>query len=112
MKKIKNQKEFAEEIAQYVRNALPEELAETQVHAARLDLWAGRPCMALLLIRPWNNTTIGFRLDGWHQKYSDGNASVEDAAAAIINDRRLYIMPSIGGSTGASLLEGSAIIYA
>ena len=36
-----DQKEFAEKVVQYVRNALPEELSEAEVRAAGLDLWAG-----------------------------------------------------------------------
>mgnify|MGYP001033627854 CR=1 FL=1 len=111
MKKLMDQKEFAEKVVQYVRNALPEELSEAEVRAAGLDLWAGGARMALLLIRPWNDTAVGFRLDGWYQKYSDGNASVEDAAAAVINARRLYAVPSAGSGADA-LLEGGAVIYA
>ena len=41
MKKLMDQKEFAEKVVQYVRNALPEELSEAEVRAAGLDLWAG-----------------------------------------------------------------------
>jgi len=112
MKKLMDQKEFAEKVVQYVRNALSEELSEAEVRAAGLDLWAGGARMALLLIRPWSDTAVGFRLDGWYQKYSDGNASVEDAAAAVINDSRLYAVPSAGGSGADALLEGGAVIYA
>ncbi len=112
MKKLMDQKEFAEKIALYVRNALPEELAEADVRAASLDLWAGGARMALLVIRPWNDTVTGFCLDGWYRKYSEGSAEAEDAAAAIINDRRLYSMPSEGNSTDACGLEGGAVIYA
>ena len=112
MKKIMNQKEFAEKIALYVRNALPEELAEADVRTASLNLWSDGTRMALLVIRPWNGTVTGFCLDGWYRKYSDGNAAAEAAAASIINDRRLYSLPSADSSTDTSGLEGGAVIYA
>ena len=105
-------KEFAEKTAAYVRNALPAELAGAQVRTASPDLWADGPHEVLLVIRPWINAAAGFRLDGWHAKYRDGSVSVEDAAAAIINDRRLYVMPSAAISRDASGMDGCAFIYA
>ena len=112
MKKLMDQKEFAEKTAYYIRNALPEELADAIVHTALLNIWADGSHMTLLLTHPWNNTTTGFRLDGWFQKYLNGNATVESVAAAIINDRRLYVIPSSGCIPDISGMEGSAVIYA
>ena len=112
MKKHMDLKEFAEKTATYVRNALPAELADAQVRTASPDLWADGPHEVLLVIRPWINAAAGFRLDGWHAKYRDGSVSVEDAAAAIINDRRLYVMPSAATSLDASGMDGCAFIYA
>lgn len=112
MEKHMNLKEFAEKTAAYVRNALPAELAGAQVRTASPDLWADGPHEVLLVIRPWINAAAGFRLDGWHAKYMDGSVSVEDAAAAIINDRRLYVMPSAASSRDAAGMDGCAFIYA
>lgn len=112
MEKHMDLKEFAEKTAAYVRNALPAELAGAQVRTASPDLWADGPHEVLLVIRPWINYAAGFRLDGWHAKYRDGCASVEDAAAAIINDRRLYVMPSAASSRDAAGIDGCAFIYA
>ena len=112
MEKHMDLKEFAEKTAAYVRNALPAELAGAQVRTASPDLWADGPHEVLLVIRPWINAHAGFRLDGWHAKYRDGSVSVEDAAAAIINDRRLYVIPSSGCIPDISGMEGSAVIYA
>lgn len=102
--------EFAEKVAQYVRNALPEELDGAEVRIAEPDLWADGPHTSLLVIRPWNGTATGFMLDKWYQKYMDGDTAAESAAAAVINDRRLYAMPLDG--MGSSGLTGGAVIYA
>lgn len=96
-------KEFAEHVCQHVKEALPEELAGADVHAATLDLWADSPQTVLLVIRPWGGITTGFCLDRYYQK-----ETVEAAAASIINDRRLYVMPHVDGTE----LEGGAVIYA
>ena len=111
MDKLMNQKVFAETIVQYVKRALPEELVETNVRALELDLWADKLHMVLLLTRPWNNTTTGFVLDKWYQNYLNKTMTVETAAAAIINDRRLYAMPSASTTPNTFLQEGFAIIY-
>ena len=110
MKKRMSKYEFAEKVAQYVKNALPEELSGAEVRIAEPDLWADGPHTSLLIIRPWNGTTTGFMLDKWYQKYMDGDAAAESAAAAIINNRRLYSMPL--DSIVASDLTGGAVIYA
>lgn len=110
MKKRMNKNEFAEKVAQYVKNALPEELSGAEVRIAEPDLWADGPHTSLLIIRPWNGTTTGFMLDKWYQKYMDGDIAAESAAAAIINNRRLYSMPLDG--MDASDLTGGAVIYA
>lgn len=103
-----NKKEFAEKVCQYVKAALPEELAEVQIRTASLDLWADDTRMVLLIIRPWDSTTTGFCLDRWHQGYLDKKETAETTAAAIINDRKLYCIPQ-----GDSLnLEDGVVIYA
>lgn len=103
-----NKKEFTEKVLQYVKDALPEELAEAQVFTASLDLWADGARMVLLVIRPWDNTTIGFCLDKWYQRYLDKKETAETVAAVVINDRRLYCILQ-----GDSMdLEGGAAIYA
>ena len=68
--------------------------------------------MKYFILRQHPYFSESFRLDGWHAKYRDGCASVEDAAAAIINDRRLYVMPSAAISRDASGMDGCAFIYA
>ena len=103
-----NKEEFAENVRKYVKEALPEELAETQVCTTCLDLWADSPHMVLLIIRPWDSTTTGFCLDRWYQGYLDKKETAETTAAAVINDRRLYCIPQ-GDSMN---LEGGAVIYA
>lgn len=95
---------FAEKVCQYVKEALPEELAEAEVRTTSLDLWADSPHMVLLIIRPWDSATMGFCLDRWYQGKKE---TAETAAAAIINDRRLYCMPQ-----GDVSDQVSAIIYA
>lgn len=85
-------KEFAERVCQYVKEALPHELEGTDVRGARLDMGDGDTRMVLLIIRPWNRIVTGFCLNDWYKDYAAGNAAVESAAAAIINDRRLYNM--------------------
>lgn len=81
---------FDQQVCQYVRAALPHELEGTDVYAVRLNMGEGDAHMILLVIRPWNGNATGFCLDDWYQSYADGNATAESAAAAIINDRRLY----------------------
>lgn len=110
MKKRMSKYEFAEKVAQYVKNALPKELGGAEVRIAEPDLWADGPHTSLLIIRPWNGTTTGFMLDKWYQKYMDGDIAAESAAAAVINNRRLYSMPLDG--MDASDLTGGAVIYA
>lgn len=110
MKKRMSKYEFAEKVAQYVKNALPEELSGAEVRIAEPDLWADGPHTSLLIIRPWNGTTTGFMLDKWYQKYMNGDITAESAAAAVINNRRLYSMPLDG--MDASDLTGGAVIYA
>lgn len=103
-----NKKEFTEKVLQYVKDALPEELAEAQVCTTSLDLWADGARMVLLVIHPWDSTTVGFCLDKWYQGYLDKKETAETTAAAVINDRRLYCIPQ-----GDSMdLEGGAVIYA
>lgn len=109
MKKNKSLEEFAENVCQYVRNALPEELSEAEVHTASLDIW-DKPRMVLLIVRPQNGITTGFCLDRHYENYSNGNATVESSAAAIINDRRLYRLPIESDSLDS--LQGGAVIYA
>lgn len=83
-------KEFGERVCQYVRKALPHELEGTDVHIARLNMWDGVTYMALLIIHPWNGIVTGFCLNDWYKRYASGTTTVESAAAAIINNRRLY----------------------
>lgn len=111
MDKLTNQKQFAKTVAEYVQNALPSELSEAVVRVEMLNLWTDGARIVLLIIRPWNGITTGFCLDTWYQKYANGNAAPHDAAAAIINDRRLYVMPSADSSMGVFSLEGGAVIY-
>lgn len=85
---IIKKEEFAERVRQYVKEALPPELKEAEVYAVRLDIGDGSTRMALLVIRPWDSSATGFCLDDWYA----GGMTVESAAAAIINDRRLYNM--------------------
>ena len=107
MKKRMSKYEFAEKVAQYVKNALPEELSGAEVRIAEPDLWADGPHTSLLIIRPWNGTTTGFMLDKWYQKYMDGDAAAEPAN---LYNPRLYSMPL--DSIDASDLTGGAVIYA
>lgn len=109
MEKNKNLKEFAKNVCQYVRDALPEELSEANVRATSLDIW-DKPRMVLLIVRPQNGITTGFCLDKHYENYSNGNATVESTAAAIINDRRLYRLPLDSDSLDS--LQGGAVIYA
>ncbi len=103
-----SKEEFAEKVLWYVKDALPEELAEVQIHTASLDLWADGARMVLLVIRPWDSTTTGFCLDKWYQRYLAKKETAETTAAAVINDRRLYCIPQ-----GDSMdLESGAVIYA
>ena len=81
-------KEFSERVCQYVKAALPFELKEAEVYVTRLDIGDGDTRTALLVVRPWDGSATGFCLD---DQYA-GAATVESAAAAIINDRRLYNM--------------------
>lgn len=83
--------DFAKHVLRYVKNALPYELSGAGVFIARLDTGEGAARVALLISRPWNSTATVFYLDGWYRKYLNGAATAESAAAAIINDRRLYI---------------------
>lgn len=101
--------EFSEEVRRYVKEALPQELAGAEIRAASLDMWEDGARMALLVIRPWNGVTTGFCLDRWYKGYSDGEATAESAAAAIINDRRLYNLSLDSGSPDG--LQGGAAIY-
>ena len=95
MKETMSKEAFAEEVLHYVKEALPEELAEAQVRTVSLDLWADGSRMALLIIRPWDSTM-------------DKGETAEAAAAAIINDGRLYCTPQGDGLD----MEGGAVIYA
>ena len=104
MKETMSKEAFAEEVLHYVKEALPEELAEAQVRTVSLDLWADGSRMALLIIRPWDSTTTGFCLNRWMDK----GETAEAAAAAIINDGRLYSTPQGDGL----VMEGGAVIYA
>lgn len=104
-----NKEEFAENVCRYVRDALPEELSEATVCAASLDIW-DKPRMVLLIVRPQNGITTGFCLDKHYENYSNGNATVESTAAAIINDRRLYRLPLDSDSLDS--LQGGVVIYA
>lgn len=110
MEKIKSLEEFAKSICQYVKNALPEELSEAEVHTASLDIWNGSAHTVLLVMRPYNGVTTGFCLDRHYENYSNGNTTIESSAAAIINDRRLYNIPIDTGSPDS--LKGGTIIYA
>lgn len=83
-------KEFSEHVRKYVKEALPDELAEADVCVTNLDTGESTARVILLVIRPWNDTATGFYLDQWYANYSAGDATAESAAAAIINDRRLY----------------------
>lgn len=102
--------EFSEQVCNTVRKALPQELSEAEAHTSSLDIWAGGPRMAVLVSRPWNNTITGFCLDRHYKDYTEGSASVESAAAAIINDRRLYRMPD--DSSPDAPEQQAAVIYA
>lgn len=110
MKKIMGLEEFTENVRQYVKNALPEELSEADVHTARLDIWNGNARMILMVTRPHNGVTTGFCLDRHYKNYSSGNATAESVAAAIINDRRLYNIPIAAGNPDS--LQDGAVIYA
>lgn len=103
-----NKKEFTEKVLQYVKDALPEELAEAQVRTTSLDLWADDKRIVLLIIRPWDSTTAGFCIDRWYQGYLDKKETAETTAADIINDRRLYCILQVDSLD----MEGGAVIYA
>ena len=83
-------REFGEQVCQYVKAGLPSELEMAEVCTARLDMGDGDTRTALLVIRPWSGEATGFYLDSWYISYVSGDMTVESAAAAIINDRRLY----------------------
>ena len=83
MKETMSKEAFAEEVLHYVKEALPEELAEAQVRTVSLDLWADGSRMALLVIRPWDSTTTGFCLNRWMDK-----GETAEAAAAGFTARR------------------------
>lgn len=104
--------EFATQVCSIVKDALPEELSKAEVCAQKLKIWAGEARTVLLVIRPWDSITTGFCLDRHYKEYYDGNATVESAAAAIINDRWLYSIPAsgIGGPDGSDL-QSAAVIY-
>lgn len=110
MKGTKSLNEFAENVCRYVKEALPDELSEAKVRATRLDIWDGNARMVLLVTRPQNGITTGFCLDRHYENYLDGTNTVESAAAAIINDRRLYSFPL--DSNSLDNLQGGAVIYA
>ncbi len=92
-----SKEQFAEKVLQYVREALPEELAGVKIRSASVDLWDGGSRTVLLVIRPWTDIITGFCLDRWYRAYLDEKKTVENAAAAIINDSRLYHMPQVDG---------------
>lgn len=94
MSKIISTDEFTEQVRTRVKNALPEELSGADVRIESLNLWDGKARAVLLIIRPWSGVTTGFCLDSHIKSYYDGNATSESAAAAIINDRRLYSIPT------------------
>lgn len=108
MSKTNSKEQFAENVLQYVREALPKELAGIKIHTANLDLWDGDAQMVLLVIRPWSGTVTGFCMDRWYKAYLDGKETAETTAAAVINDRRLYCMPQGDGMD----MDGCAVIYA
>lgn len=110
MNRILSIMEFSEEVRRYVKEALPQELAGAEVRVTSLDMWEGGARMALLVIRPWNGVTTGFCLDRWYKGCSDGETAAASAAAAIINDRRLYNLSLDGGSPDG--LQDGASIYA
>lgn len=85
-----NAKGFEEQVCQYVRNALPQELKDVEVYVTKLDIGEGHTRMVLLVIRPWDHTATGFDLDAQYKRYVAGDATVESIVAPIINDRRLY----------------------
>lgn len=90
MEKMMSIREFGEKVCQYVKAGLPSELEMAEVCIVRLDMGDGDTRTALLITRSWSGYATGFCLDGWYKKYSSGNATVQSAAAAIINDRRIY----------------------
>ncbi len=104
----KNLIEFADDVRRYVKNALPEELAEAEVCTDCMRLWDGVARMVLLVIRPQNGATTGFCLDKPYADYSDGKATVESAAATIINNRGLYNMSLDNSNLQQNI---AAIIY-
>lgn len=81
---------FARNVQRYVKNGIPKEMKKAGVYVARLDTGDGAAHVGLLISRPWNGTATVFFLDGWYKQYSDGAATAESTAAAIINDRRIY----------------------
>lgn len=103
--------EFAVQVHAIVKKALPEELSTAEVYTQKLKIWDGEARTVLLVIRPWDGTTTGFCLDKHYAAYHNGEETVESAAAIIINDRRLYSIPT-DGTDGASGLQGAAVIYA
>ncbi len=108
MSKTMSQEQFIEKVLQYVRKALPEELAEVKIRAVNLDLWDGDARMVLLVMRPWSGTVTGFCMDRWYKAYLDEKETAETTAAAVINERRLYCMPQGDGMD----MDGCAVIYA
>ncbi|MEY8335529.1 hypothetical protein AALB53_20905 [Lachnospiraceae bacterium 47-T17] len=108
MNEAMGKEQFAEKVLRYVREALPEELAEVRVRTVSMDLWEDGGQAVLLVIRPWSGTVTGFCMDRWYQAYLDRKETAETTAAAIINDRRLYCMPQGDGLDP----DGCAVIYA
>ena len=54
-----SKEQFAEKVLQYVREALPEELAGVKIRSASVDLWDGGSRTVLLVIRPWTDIIQG-----------------------------------------------------
>lgn len=90
MEKMMSIGEFGEKVCEFVKAGLPSELEMAEVCTARLDMGDGDTRTALLIIRPWSGEATGYCLDGWYKRYSDGDMTMESAAAAIVNDRRIY----------------------
>jgi len=111
MSKTSNIKEFADIICRRVKEALPEELKEAEVRAASLDIWNDGQRTVLLITRPWGGVTTGFCLDRHYKQYYDGIVTLEHVLSKIINDRRIYCMPTDNGF-GVPGLQGGAVIYA
>ena len=108
MSKTMGKEQFAEKVLQYVKKALPEELAEVKIRIVSIDLWNDGARTVLLVKCPWSGTVTGFCMDRWYKAYLDGKETAKTTAAAVINERRLYCMPQGDGMD----MDGCAVIYA